>query len=38
MSYKKVDVTACGFLGSQITFQAAYCGKEVTIWLRSKVV
>ena len=36
MSYKKVVVAGGGVLGSQIAFQAAYCGKDVTIWLRSE--
>ena len=36
MSFKKVVVAGGGVLGSQIAFQAAYCGKEVTIWLRSQ--
>lgn len=36
MSYKKVVVAGGGVLGSQIAFQAAYCGFDVTIWLRNK--
>lgn len=36
MSFKKIVVAGGGVLGSQIAFQAAYCGKEVTIWLRSE--
>lgn len=36
MSYKTVCVAGGGVLGSQIAFQAAYCGFDVTIWLRSK--
>lgn len=36
MEFKKVVVAGGGVLGSQIAFQAAYCGKEVTIWLRSQ--
>ena len=36
MSYKKVVVAGGGVLGSQIAFQAAYCGFDVTIWLRSE--
>ena len=36
MSFKKVVVAGGGVLGSQIAFQAAYCGKDVTIWLRSE--
>ena len=33
---KKVVVAGGGVLGSQIAFQAAYCGFDVTIWLRSQ--
>ena len=33
---KKVTVAGGGVLGSQIAFQSAFCGHEVTIWLRSK--
>lgn len=36
MSIKNVVVAGGGVLGSQIAFQAAYCGFDVTIWLRSK--
>ena len=36
MSFKKVVVAGGGVLGSQIAFQAAYCGFDVTIWLRSE--
>ncbi len=36
MGYKKVVVAGGGVLGSQIAFQAAYCGFDVTIWLRSE--
>jgi len=36
MSIKKVVVAGGGVLGSQIAFQAAYCGFDVTIWLRSE--
>lgn len=32
---KKVVVAGGGVLGSQIAYQAAYCGFDVTIWLRS---
>ena len=32
---KKIVVAGGGVLGSQIAFQAAYCGCDVTIWLRS---
>lgn len=35
MDIKKVVVAGGGVLGSQIAFQAAYCGYDVTIWLRS---
>lgn len=34
--YKNVTVAGGGVLGSQIAFQAAYCGFDVTIWLRSE--
>lgn len=33
---KRIVVAGGGVLGSQITFQAAYCGCDVTIWLRSE--
>lgn len=36
MGYKNVVVAGGGVLGSQIAFQAAYCGFDVTIWLRSE--
>lgn len=36
MKLQKVVVTGGGVLGSQIAFQAAYCGFDVTIWLRSE--
>ena len=36
MEIKKVVVAGGGVLGSQIAFQAAYCGFDVTIWLRSQ--
>ena len=36
MDFKKVVVAGGGVLGSQIAFQAAYCGFDVTIWLRSQ--
>ena len=36
MEFKKVVVAGGGVLGSQIAYQAAYCGKDVTIWLRSE--
>ena len=34
MSFKKVVFAGGGVLGTQIDFQAAYCGFVVTIWLR----
>ena len=36
MKYTNVVVAGGGVLGSQIAFQAAYCGANVTIWLRSE--
>ena len=36
MAFKSVVVAGGGVLGSQIAFQAAYCGFDVTIWLRSE--
>ncbi len=36
MKYKKIVVAGGGVLGSQIAFQSAYCGFDVTIWLRSE--
>ncbi len=33
---KKVVVAGGGVLGSQIAYQAAYCGFDVTVWLRSE--
>lgn len=36
MEFNSVVVAGGGVLGSQIAFQAAYCGKSVTIWLRSE--
>ena len=36
MNYKKIVVVGGGVLGSQIAFQSAYCGYDVTIWLRSE--
>ena len=36
MEFNNVVVAGGGVLGSQIAFQAAYCGKRVTIWLRSE--
>ena len=38
MNYKKIVVAGGGVLGSQIAFQSAYCGYDVTIisllWIR----
>ena len=36
MKLKKVTVAGCGVLGSQIAFQCAYCGFDVTVWLRDE--
>ena len=36
MDIKNVTVAGGGVLGSQIAFQSAYCGFNVTIWLRSE--
>lgn len=36
MEIKKVTVAGGGVLGSQIAFQSAYSGYDVTIWLRSE--
>ena len=36
MEFKKIVVAGGGVLGSQIAYQAAYCGFDVTIWLRSE--
>ena len=36
MEIKNVVVIGGGVLGSQIAYQAAYCGFDVTIWLRSE--
>lgn len=36
MSFKKVVVAGGGVLGSQIALQSAYCGFDVTVWLRSE--
>lgn len=36
MDIKKVTVAGGGVLGSQIAFQTAYQGYEVTVWLRSE--
>ena len=34
--YRKIVIAGGGVLGSQIAFQSAYCGFDVTIWLRSE--
>lgn len=34
--FNRIVVAGGGVLGSQIAFQAAYCGFDVTIWLRSE--
>ncbi len=36
MSFKKIVLAGGGVLGSQIAYQSAYCGFDVTIWLRSE--
>ena len=36
MNYKKVVVAGGGILGSQIAFQSAYCGFDVTILIRKE--
>lgn len=36
MEYKNIVVAGGGVLGSQIAFQTAYSGHNVTIWLRSE--
>ncbi len=36
MNYKKIVLAGGGVLGAQIAFQAAYCGFDVCIWLRSE--
>jgi len=35
MSFKKITLAGGGVLGSQIAYQTAYKGFDVTIWLRS---
>ena len=35
MNIQKIVVAGGGVLGSQIAFQSAYCGFDVTVWLRS---
>lgn len=36
MEIKNVVVIGGGVLGSQIAYQAAYCGFNVTIWLKRR--
>ena len=36
MDIKKLVVAGGGVLGSQIAYQSAYCGFDVTVWLRSE--
>ena len=36
MDYKKIVVAGGGILGSQIAFQSAYCGFDVTILIRKE--
>ena len=36
MNYKKIVVSGGGILGSQIAFQSAYCGYDVTILIRKE--
>lgn len=36
MKANKVVLAGGGVLGAQIAFQSAFCGKDVTIWLRSE--
>jgi 3-hydroxyacyl-CoA dehydrogenase len=36
MSFKKIVLIGGGVLGSQIAYQTAYCGFDVTIWMRSE--
>ncbi len=36
MNMEKIVVAGGGVLGSQIAFQSAFCGFDVTIWLRSE--
>lgn len=36
MAFKNIVVAGGGVLGSQIAYQAAFCGFDVTIWLRSE--
>ena len=36
MNYKKIVVAGGGILGSQIAFQTAYCGFDVTVLIRKE--
>ena len=36
MAFNKITIAGGGVLGSQIAFQAAYCGYRVCIWLRNE--
>lgn len=36
MNWNKIVVAGGGVLGAQIAFQVAYCGFDVTVWLRSE--
>ena len=36
MGFKKVVVVGGGVLGSQIAYQVAYKGFDVTVWLRTE--
>lgn len=36
MNFKKIVIAGGGVLGTQIAYQSAYCGFDVTIWLRSE--
>ena len=36
MDYKKIVIAGGGILGSQIAFQSAYCGYDVTILVRKE--
>ena len=36
MDYKKIVIAGGGILGSQIAFQSAYCGYDVTILIREE--
>ena len=36
MKYKKVVVAGAGVLGSQIAYQSAYCGFDVTVLVREE--